>query len=319
MTLTRRQWMASVMVPALVPAFAQAPYPEKPVTIVIPFPPGGRTDLTGRLVAQHMTRHLGQSMVIMNKPGAGGAIGTRDVASAPADGYTLGIFSTAVVTAQYTLANAVKLQELVAIRTVNLDPMAIAVRSDAPWKTLRELVDYGGRNPGKLKVGMIPGASAEIFAAAFANSSKIQVLPVPFKGDADGAIALAGGHIDVHVAVPASYKALVEGNKLRMIGLAAEQRLASYDVPTFRDNGVDLVIGSFHMLFAPARTPPAVVRLLEEAADKAMREAELIAQMKAADIGYANLGSKDSEAFLAEQDLVYRKVITDAGLLARKT
>ena len=317
MALTRRQLIASSLAAGLTPGFAHAAYPaDKKVTVIVPFPPGGRTDLMARLLVQNISKHMSQSVVIMNKPGAGGAIGAKEVAGAAPDGYTLGVFSTAVVTAQYTLATAANLREFVAVRTVNLDPMALAVKADAPWKTLRELVDYGGKNPGLLRVGMINAASAEIFAAAFANSSRIKVLMVPFKGDADGALALAGGHIDVHVAVPASYKALMDGNKVRVLGIAAEQRSSVYEgMPTFRDNGVDLVIGSFHMLFAPRRTPPDVLRLLEEAAGKAMREGDLIKQMEGASLGYANLNMKETETLLAQQDAIYRKVIEDAGLL----
>lgn len=317
MTLNRRQLIATGLAGAL-PGLARAAYPaDKPINVVIPFPPGGRTDLTGRLLTQHMAKHVGQSIVVLNKPGAGGAIGAKEVAASPPDGYTLGVFSTAAVTAQYTLASPVNLKDFVAIRTINLDPMALAVKADAPWKTLRDLVAWGTANRGQLRVGMIPGASAEIFAAAFANAGNLKVLYVPFKGDADGALALAGGHIDVHVAVPSSYKALVDGNKVRMLGIAAEQRSPAYEgMPTFRDNGVDLVIGSFHMLFAPRRTPPEILRMLEEASGKAMREPDLLKQMEAASIGYANLDTKETEVFLAQQDAVYRKVITDAGLLA---
>jgi tripartite-type tricarboxylate transporter receptor subunit TctC len=317
MTLNRRELIAMGFAAGL-PRFAHAAFPhDKPINVVVPFPPGGRTDLTARLLAQHMGRHIGQSMVIVNKPGAGGVIGSREVAAAPPDGYTLGVFSTAAVTAQYTLTPPLNLKDFVAVRTINLDPMAIAVKADAPWKSLRELVAHGARNSGQLKVGMIPGASAEIFAAAFATASKIKVLYVPFKGDSDGALALAGGHIDVHVAVPASYKALVDGNKVRMLGIAAEQRSPVYEnLSTFRENGVDLVIGSFHMLFAPGRTPPQVLRQLEEASGKAMREPELVRQMEAASLGYANMDMKETEAFLAQQDAAYRRVITEAGLLA---
>jgi tripartite-type tricarboxylate transporter receptor subunit TctC len=317
MRLTRRQLLATAALAGVLPAgIARAGgFPEKPVTVIVPFPPGGRTDLTARLLTQHMLKHVGNSVVIVNKPGAGGAIGAREVAASAPDGYTLGVFSTAAVTAQYTLATPVNLKDFVAIRTINLDPMALAVKADAPWKTLRELVDYGVQNPGKLRVGMIPGASAEIFAAAFANAAKLKVLYVPFKGDSDGAVALAGGHIDVHVAVPASYKALADANKVRMLGIAAEQRSPLYEgVPTFVENGVDLVIGSFHMLFAPRRTPPEILRALEEAAGKAMREPDLIRQMEAANLGYANMDVKQTDAFLRQQDAVYRKVIEDAGL-----
>jgi tripartite-type tricarboxylate transporter receptor subunit TctC len=317
MTTTRRQALAAAAALPLVfrTGLARAAYPDKVINIVVPFPPGGRTDLVARLVAAHMAKHVGTNVVILNKPGAGGLIGTKQVAGSAADGYTLGIFSTAVVTAQYTLATPVDMSEFVPVRVVNIDPMALAVKADSPWKSLKELVAYGRKEPGKLRVGMIPGASAEIFAAAFANAAKLEVLSVPFKGDSDGALALAGGFIDVHVAVPASYKALVDGNKVRILGIAAESRSPTYQgVGTFRENDVDLVIGSFHILFAPRRTPADVLLFLDEAAGKTMREPDLMKQMEASNLGYANMDQKESEVFLARQDAIYRKVIEDAGM-----
>jgi tripartite-type tricarboxylate transporter receptor subunit TctC len=294
---------------------AQAVYPEKAVSFIVPFPPGGRTDLTARLITQHLQKHLGQPAVVVNKPGAGGVLGAKEVAAAAPDGYTLGVFSTAVVTAQYTVPTPTSLGDYAAIAVVNVDPMALAVKADAPWKTLKELVAYGTGNPGKLRIGMIPGASAQIFAAGFTNAAKIQGSFVPFKGDADGAAALAGGHIDVHVAVPVSYKALAEANKVRMLAVAAEGRSALYkDVATFRENGVDLVIGSFHIVFAPARTPAEVLRVLEAAIDKTMREPELIKQMAASSLGHASMNRKETAAFLVQQDAVYRQVIDAVGM-----
>lgn len=138
---------------------------------------------------------------------------------------------------------------------------------------------------------------------------------MPFKGDSDGAAALAGGHIDVHVAVPASYKALAEANKVRILAIAADSRSDLYkNLPTFKENGVDFVIGSFHILFAPRGTPAGNLRALEVATDKAMREPELMKQMRAADLGYANMNRTQTADFLKQQDAVYRKIIEDAGM-----
>lgn len=294
---------------------AHAAYPDKAVTIIVPFPPGGRTDLVARVVAQHLAKHLGQPAVVVNKPGAGGVLGSRELASAAPDGYTLGILSPAIVTAQYTVPTPTDLKDYTAIATVNVDPMALAVKADAAWKNLKELVAYGRSNPGKLRMGMIPGGSAQIFAASFADAAKLQTTYVPFKGDADGVTALAGGHIDVHVAVPVSYKALEEAGKVRMLGVAAEQRTTLYkDLPTFRENGVDLIIGSFHVVFAPRATPPDVVRTIEGALQKTMSEPELMKQMQASNLGHANLGQKDTAVFLRQQDDVYRQVIEKVGM-----
>lgn len=316
MVVDRRFAFAFALLALLSPTCAtHAAYPEKSVNVIVPFPPGGRTDLTARLIVQHLPKHLGQPFVVVNKPGAGGVLGAKEVAGAPPDGYTLGVFSTAVVTAQYTVPTPTNLKDYAAVAVVNVDPMALAVKSDAPWKSLKELVAHGRANPGKLRIGMIPGASAQIFAAAFTHAARLQGSFVPFKGDADGATALAGGHIDVHVAVPVSYKALAEAGKLRILGVAADSRSPLYrDVPTFRENGVDLVIGSFHVVFAPRATPAGVLRTLEAALDKTMREPELVKQMADSSLGHAYLNQKDTAAFLAEQDALYLRVIEAVGM-----
>jgi tripartite-type tricarboxylate transporter receptor subunit TctC len=315
MTIDRRGVLAAALALLLPIAASHAAYPEKTINLIVPFPPGGRTDLTGRLVAQHLQQHLGQAVVVVNKPGAGGVIGAKEVAGAAPDGYTLGMFSTAVVTAQYTVPTPTDLKDYQAIAVVNVDPMALAVKADAPWKTLKDLVAHGRANPAKLRIGMIPGGSAQIFAVGFVNASGVKGPFVPFKGDSDGAAALAGGHIDVHVAVPASYKALAEANKVRILAIAAESRSDLYkNLPTFKENGVDFVIGSFHILFAPRGTPAGTLRALEVATDKAMREPELMKQMRAADLGYANMNRTQTAEFLKQQDAVYRKIIEDAGM-----
>lgn len=312
-----RRIAIALMAAVVFPGLACAAYPDKPVTFVVPFPPGGRTDLMARLFAQHVAKQLGQSAVVVNKPGAGGVLGAKEVASATPDGYTLGLFSTAVMTAQYTAQTPTDMNDYVTVGVINMDPMAVAVKADGPWKSLNELVDYGRKNPHKLRIGTIPGASAQIFAAAFANATQMDVVYVPFKGDSDGAAALAGGHIDVHAAVPASYTSLIDAGKVRMLGVGAESRFAAYkDVPTFRENGVDLVIGSFHIVCAPRGTPPEVLQVLEEATGKAMKDPEMIKLMDQAGLGYANLNRQQASVFLGEQDSVYRKIIDLVGMSA---
>jgi tripartite-type tricarboxylate transporter receptor subunit TctC len=296
-------------------AGAGAAYPEKSISMIVPFPPGGRTDLTARVVAQYLSRHLAQPVVVVNKPGAGGVLGAKEVAAATPDGYTLGMFSTAIVTAQYTVATPTSLGDYVPISVVNIDPMALAVKFDAPWKTLADLVSYSRANPGKLRVGMIPGASAQIFAGGFAKAADVKTVYVPFKGDADGVAALAGGHIEAHVAVPVSYKSLAEAKKVRILGVAADSRSPLYkDIPTFRENGVDLAIGSFHIVFVPKGTPAEPQARLADALAKAMNEPELQQQMSAASLGMAYLNPKDTARYLTQQDELYRRLIDDLGM-----
>src|SRR5579872_6482294 len=164
-------------------SLAQAYYPNRPLTMIVPFPAGGRTDLIGRLVAQELEVKIGKPVVVINRPGAAGVIGERKVADSPADGYTIGFYSSAAVTAQYTVATPISLSEFQLVAIVNTDPAAVAVQWSAPWKTLRDLVADARGQPGKLLLGMIPGASAQIFAAGLTEGAGIKVTMVPFKGD----------------------------------------------------------------------------------------------------------------------------------------
>jgi tripartite-type tricarboxylate transporter receptor subunit TctC len=296
-------------------ASAQAEYPSKSLSMIVPFPAGGRTDVVGRIVGQELTRKLGKAVAVINKPGASGVLGAKEVADANADGYTVGFFSTSAVTSQYTVPTPISLSEFDLVAIVNTDPAAIAVQWSAPWKTLKDLVEDARKQPGKLRMGMIPGASAQIFAAGFENAAGVKMIMVPFKGDSDGAIALAGGHIDVHVAVPVSYKSLVDGKKIRVLAVADSQRSPLYDnLPTFAENGVDLVIGAFHGVYVPKRTPQAVINKLADALEQTMASQEVRGQMDNAGAGVVFLRGEQAKAFLAKQDATYRDIIDKLGL-----
>jgi len=294
-------------------------YPSKSVSFIVPFPAGGRTDLTARAVAQHLGKHLGVQVSVVNKPGAGGVLGAKEVAQAPADGHTLGFFSSGIVSAQYTVSTPADLRDYVAISVVNVDPAALAIRYESPWKSLTDVVQFAKGNPGKLQIGMIPGASAQLFAGGFARAAGIKASFVPFKGDADGAASLAGGHIDAHVAVPASYRALAEAKKVRVVAVAADARSSlNKDIPTFRELGIDLVIGSFHAVFAPKGTPAETVARIATALERTMKEPALVETMTSAGLGVLYLGQKETANYIAQQDALYRALIEELGLMATK-
>ena len=308
--------MLLAMVMAVDPPAAHAQrYPGKAITFVVPFPAGGRTDLIARFVAQHLHGPLNSTVVVVNKPGASSVLGSQEVSQARPDGYLLGFFSTSIVTAQYTVPTPIALKDYDLLAIVNVDPAAVAVNETAPWKTLKELVDHARRNPGRVRIGMIPGASAQIFAGALEKAAGLKLINVPFKGDSDGAISLAGGHIDVHVAVPVSYQALVAAKKLRVLAVAAEERSPLYgDIPTFRENGVDLVIGAFHGVYGPLGLPAEVRDTIISALEKTMSSKELIEQMSNAGAGILFRKGEAARAFLAQQDAVYRQIIDELGM-----
>lgn len=299
----------------LFPASGQSQYPTKPLTMIVPFPAGGRTDVVGRIVAQELAKTLGKPVAVVNKPGASSVLGAREVADSSPDGYTLGFFSTSAVTSQYTVPTPISLSNFDLVAIVNTDPAAVAVQYSSPWKTLKDFVADAKANPGKYRMGMIPGASAQIFAAGFGNAAGITMIMVPFKGDADGAIALAGGHIDVHVAVPVSYKSLEAGKKVRVLAVADNSRSPLYNnTPTFKDNGVDLVIAAFHGIYVPKGTPAEVQKKLADGIEKAMKSPDLQKTMDNVGAGVAFYRGDQAKAFLAKQDDTYRTIIDKLGL-----
>ena len=300
----------------LAPGVIAQTYPTKAVSFIVPFPAGGRTDLTARVVTQFLERHLGAPAVVVNKAGAGGVLGAKEVSRARPDGYTLGFLSTGVLTAQYTVPTPTDLKDYELVAVVNVDPAAIAVSAQGPWKTIRELVAFARGNPGKVRFGAQLGASAHVFAAAFVKAAGIRVTYVPFKGDADAAVAVAGGHVEAHVGVPVAYKALVEAGKIRILGVAADKRAPLYkDIPTWKEQGLDVVITSFHGVFAPRGTPPEVLKVLEAAIEKTMREKDLTDKMETSGLGVVYLGRKDAAAYVAQQDTVYRTLIQELGMM----
>lgn len=301
----------------LAPTVIAQTYPTKPVTLVVPFPAGGRTDLTGRVLAQHLRNELGQPVVVVNKPGASGVLGAKEVASAGPDGYTLGVFSTGFLTTQYTVPTPTNAREYEFIALINMDPAAVAAPAARGWNNLQELVVAGRANPGKLRVGINPGSSAHIFAAAFAHAAKLDVLYVPFKGGGERAVALAGGHIDVDFDIVAPLRPMSEAGKVRILAVAAERRVELYrDIATMREQGVDLVISSWHGVFAPRGTPPAVIATVSAALEKVARDREFVEQMNKLLLGVHYLGSQDFVRFFAGEDEVFKALIEKLGLHA---
>jgi putative tricarboxylic transport membrane protein len=319
----RARAAASIVVPALLGLFllpdssARAQdYPTKPVSLIVPYPPGGRTDLAGRAVAQYLKRELGQPVVVVNKPGAGGVLGAKEVASAPPDGYTLGIFSTGFLTAQYTVPTPTNAAEYEMIALTNMDPAVVAVPEARGWKTLPEFLQYARANPGKLRVGMDPGSSAQIFAAAFADKAELAVIYVPFRGGGERTVALAGGHIDVDFDIIAPLKTMREAGKVRVLAVAADKRTDDYpEVPTMREGGVDLTISSWHGIFAPRATPPAVIGKISSAVRQVTENPEFRERMRNLQLGVKYLDSAQFRAFFAESDQVNLALIRKLGLM----
>jgi putative tricarboxylic transport membrane protein len=306
---------------AIAPNCAQAQdYPAKAISLVVPYPPGGRTDLAGRTLAQFLKDELRVPVVVVNKPGASGVLGAKEVASAPPDGYTLGVFSTGFLTSLYTVPTPPNLGDYSPVSLFNLDPAAIAVNRERGWKNLGELVAYGRQHPATLRVGINSGSSAHIFATAFMDAAKIDAVYVPFRGGGERTVALAGGHIDVDFDIVAPMKPLMDARKIAVLGIAADRRIPDYpDIPTMAEAGVELRISSWHGVFAPRGTPAVVVRRLNDALAKVCANPQFVARMGDLLLGVRYLDTDAFRKFFAEQDSINLDLIDKLGLRVEPT
>ena len=298
--------------------FAQA-YPAKPLRLIVPYSPGGRTDITARAVADALKDALRQPIVVVNKPGASGVLGAKEVAGATPDGYTLGLFSTGFLTTQYTVPTPTNVKEYEFVALINQDPAAVAASAGSGWTTLQQAIAAGKAKPKSIRVGINPGNSAHIFAASFVKAAGLDVIYVPFKGGAERAAAIAGGHIDLDFDIVAPMKPLREAGRLKVLGVASEKRVDLYsDIPTWREQGVNVVIHSWHGVFAPKGTPAARLTTLERALDKVAHDPNFVAQMKKLLLGVRYMNRKDFAAFFARQDEQFRALIQELGLMVKR-
>lgn len=296
-------------------ASAWAAFPEKPINLIVPFPPGGRTDLVARVVAHFLQLELNQPVVVINKPGAGGVLGAKEVARADPDGYTVGFFSTGFLTTQYTVPTPTSLAEYELVSLINYDPAAISVSSERGWNTIADVVAAGRAKPMSLRVGINPGSSAHIFAAAFMTEAGIQATYVPFRGGSERAAAIGGGHIDVDFDIVAAMKPMQDSGKIKILGIAADQRDPLYpELPTMKEGGVNLTISSWHGLFVPKGASPAIRDALDQAVAKLSAKPEFLEQMKSQSLGVKYLNQKDFKEFMASQDEQFKSTIDRLGL-----
>ena len=248
-----------------------AQYPDRPLTIIAGFPAGGLVDIVSRVVAEGMKPKFPKGVVVVNKPGAGGAVAVSEVVQAKPDGYTI------VLTPLSSLVIGPQLNRDLSYKTPDdYDPVVnvvayyplLVVRSDAPWKTIQEFVGEGKTNPGKLRVGTPgEGTSSHLNLEEFMFQTGVKLTHVPYAGWGQSSPALLGGHIEAVVAQPGEAKALVEGKRMRALVMFQPSRHAAFpDTPTAKEAGWDVANGVWYLLVAPKGTPAPIVKYLHDAA-----------------------------------------------------
>jgi tripartite-type tricarboxylate transporter receptor subunit TctC len=277
--MRRRSALAAFVLSFAGLAAAQAPSPAKPITKIVPFPPGGLADIVARPVAEAMSRALGQPVVIEYKGGAGGGIGMGLAAKAPADGYTvlLALSSFSVLPEADALLGRAPMYSFASLRPIariTADPTVLAVRADAPWKTVKDFVEDGRKRPGAINYGSSGNSGTmHVPMEILAQNAGIKMTHVPFTGAGPAVIALLGGQIDAVSSGPATVLQHVKAGKLRVLAHWGNGRLdALPDVPALKEAGYDAEYAQWSGLFVPAGTPEPVAQRLRAAARAAAND-----------------------------------------------
>jgi tripartite-type tricarboxylate transporter receptor subunit TctC len=264
-------------------ASAQEPYPTRPITIVAPYPPGGAADLTARPFAPALERALKNPVVVLNKPGAGGAVGTQAVAVAKADGYNilLTVFSISTIPEADRAAGRTPTftrDQFVPIARLNADPTLLMVRTDTPWKTVKDLVEDAKKRPDEILYASAgPFTVAHMAMEVFMQAAGIRLRHLPTTGGGPAMTAVLGGHATLAMLSTGAVSPQVKGGKVRVLANSGTKRLANFpDVPTLKELGYDVEVYLWTGLFAPKDVPAPVVRALRDGIRLAVQDPEFI-------------------------------------------
>jgi tripartite-type tricarboxylate transporter receptor subunit TctC len=319
MTMICAMTFAILLAGATVAPLCAQTYPSRPVRFILPFPPGGPTDILGRLLGQKLAERLGQPVVPENKPGAGANIGLEIGAKARPDGYTLTLASPSLSISPtlYKKLNYDSVKDFAPIGLVAEIPNVLLVRPDLPIKTLKELVDYAKANPGKVNFGSGGiGTSNHLASELLKNLAKVDIVHVPYKGSNQAMIGMMAGEVTMVVVGLPPAQAQIQAGKVRALAVLSEQRLPSLPaVPTSREAGIDnFEVTTWYGILAPAGTPRDIVNRLNGELVKIIAVPDTKEKMQSA--GFEPMTSTPEQfgEFVKTEIVRWGKVIRDANL-----
>jgi tripartite-type tricarboxylate transporter receptor subunit TctC len=285
---TARRSLALAVMAALSLGFGgarAADYPTKPITLIVPFSPGGGNDTVARVIGQTISGPLGQQIVIDNKPGAGGSLGAELAARAPGDGYTLflgGVGSHALNPTINPKLRYDPLKDFVPITWVASAPMVLAVHPSVPASNIKQLIEYAKKNPGKLNYASNGnGSSSQLAAVIFNSMAGTEMVHVPYKGLSPAMLDLLSGAVHIMFSSSVAIMPSVQAGKLKVLGVSSPKRMPTLpQVPTIAEEGLaGYETGSWYGILAPAGTPADVVTRLNVEINKALQNAEVRAKL----------------------------------------
>lgn len=294
-------------------------YPNKPIRIMVPFPPGGSTDVMARNLAAELSKSLGQSIVVENKAGANGNIGSAEVAKAPADGYLLllsGVGTNAINHSLYPSMPYDSLRDFEHITLLAEGPNVLIVHPNFPAKSVQELIALAKAQPGKLNYGSNGnGSSGRLAMEMLRQATVIDMVHVPYKGGGPAMQALLAGEVPMLFTNQDAALPQVKAGKVRALGVASEKRNPAYpDVPTVAEQGIPgFAAVSWFGLSAPAKTPPEIVKKLHAETVKAINQPEFRAKLEAN--GFVVVGNTPEQfrAFIKSENEKWGKAVKASG------
>lgn len=295
--------------------FAQETYPSRPVRIVIPYAAGGAGDVVIRIVAQHLQAQMGQTFVVENRPGAGGATGGAYVAKSPADGYTLAFASIG-----YNLMGAMQTnltfdpgKDLMPIGLICTQPYVFETRLDTPYKTVPELVEYAKAHPGDVRLAHAGvGTLIHLFGTWLASETKIKLNEIPYSGSAPALNSLLAGQTDVYFDPPSNSLPHLNAGKLRAMATTGEQRMpALKDVPTLKELGYPISGLTWFGLMAPTGTPRPIIERLNKELNILLKSDEVKQRMEGFNYTVESSTPEEFGKFFNDQTVSWTKIIRD--------
>lgn len=295
-------------------------YPERPIKLIVPFGAGGGVDFQARTLEKFVSQHLGQPVVVINKPGGAGTLGWNEVYHAKADGYTLGMTTNEVLLHTLYRPNETHyFTTLDPMAQISSYPLAMVVNSGQAWKTVHDLIKYAKENPKKMKYGNSGvGAASHIVSEMFGKVNGIEIVQVPFQGGSESAAALLGNHTQFAFINPSVVKEHVRAGTLRVIATTGEKRMKDpmfVNVPTLKESGINLVFTNWFGVAAQKELPPKIKAKLEAALKAAVAEPEFQQYMENLGLEIEYLGCEDSRRKWCREIETYKKMLDDTGLL----
>lgn len=292
-------------------------YPTKPVEVVVGYAAGGATDIATRLMTPYMEKSLGQAFTVVNKPGGGAEIAYTDAAKAKPDGYTLGIInSPTVIAIPLSHKTNYKVEDFAVIGNVAFDENVIAVKAGGPYKTLEDLIDKAKNNPGQVTLGHSgPYADDHLASLTFQQAANIKLKDTAFQGSAPSIVSVIGGHIDAVVCNVADVVEQVKQGQVAVLATMGEKRNKIMpNVPTLKEKGFDVLMGSYRALAAPANTPPEILEKLRDALKQVAENPEYIKKSEEAQQPVTYINAADFTKILQKDQEKLTKLWKDLNL-----